>query len=278
MGLFENFKKRRCEWSPVLPFDGQVGGEHNSTLYRDGSKENADALLALCRKKGLTMGAVLVAGTYFAIAKMDADFRSKVAKDPKTKFSFDFDMDVNLRKRLQTVLGDDHVGTIIGMMSFSLTLTGETRFWDFVAEVRTAMTEFLEAKYHFYYFDANERFDAICEKMPDFQDNFKRNNGRVQDMNFSSFGKYFYDTSYGKLKIDKMYCTGGGWCPTFGSCVFLILGVTRNFYTLVYSTSEENSKVAEAFFKAAVDIIETAHTFDDSYKLLDWVSTESGTD
>jgi len=59
------------------------------------------ALLALCRKKGLTMGAVLVAGTYFAIAKMDANFRSKVAKDPNTRFSFDFDMDVNLRKRLR---------------------------------------------------------------------------------------------------------------------------------------------------------------------------------
>merc|ERR1712139_613892 len=76
-GLLETFKKRRCEWAPSsgLPFDLTVGGEHNSTLYRDGSKENADALVAKCRAKGLTVGAVLVAGTYFAIAKMDKRFQ-----------------------------------------------------------------------------------------------------------------------------------------------------------------------------------------------------------
>merc|ERR1712146_166259 len=164
-------------------------------------------------------------------------------------------MDVNLRKRLQTVLGNDHVGTIIGMMSFSLSLTGETRFWDFVAEVKAAMTEFLESKYHFYYFDVNERFDAACETMPAFQENLQKNDGLVQDMNFSSFGKYFFDPNYGRLTIDRMYATGAGWCPTF-----------------VSATSDENSRVAADFFNKAVDIIEAAYRFDDSYRLLDWIS------
>jgi len=271
--LFEQFKKRRCEWSPSpgLSFDRKVGGAHNSTLYRDGSQESADALLALCRKKGITMGAVLVAATYFAIAEMDKSFCKKAAADPTTRFSFDFDMDVNLRKRLQTVLGNDHVGTIIGMMSFSLSLDGNTRFWDFVVEVRTAMTKFLESKYHLYYFTVNDRFDAASGAMPAFQDNLKRNDGLVQDMNFSTFGKYFFNPNYGRLTLEKAYATGAGWCPTFGSCVFLILGVTRNFYTFVYSTSDENSLVAAEFFNKAVDIIEEAHSFDDSYRLLDQI-------
>merc|ERR1712108_77382 len=102
--------------------------------------------------------------------------------------------------------------------------------------------------YHFYYFGVNERFDSKRDEFPVFQENLKRNSGLVQDMNFSSFGKYFFDTNYGRWTIDKMYCTGGGWCPTFGSCVFLILGLSRNFYTFVYATSDENTRVASDFF------------------------------
>jgi len=131
-------------------------------------------------------------------------------------------------------------------------------------------------EYHFHYFDVNRRFDAVCEAIPAFQENIQRNDGLVQDMNFSSFGKYFYDPSYGHLTIDKMYATGAGWCPTFGSCVFLILGLTRNHYSFVYSTSSENERVARNFFDKAVDIIETAHSLDDSYCLLDWVSAGQG--
>merc|ERR1712110_724158 len=134
------------------------------------------------------------------------------------------------------------------------------------------MTQFLESKFHFYYFDVNKQFDAMCETTPAFQENLTRNDGLVQDMNFSSFGKYFFDPSYGRLNIDKMYCTGGGWCPTFGSCVFLILGLNRNFYTFVYATSDENKRVASDFFNKAVDMIELAHSLDDTYSLLDWVS------
>ena len=69
-----------------------------------------------------------------------------------------------------------------------------------------------------------------------------------------------------------IYCAGGGWCPTFGACVFLILGLDRNFYTLVYASSEENLHVASDFFNHAVDIIEMAHSLEDSYCLLDWLS------
>lgn len=272
--LYSQFVKRRCEWAPSsgLPFDRKVGGEHNTTLYRDGCQENSDALLAKCRSKGLTVGAVLVAGTYFAIAKMDAQYRARLAADPDAEFSFDFDMDVNLRKRLQTVLGNDHVGTIIGMMSFSLRLKASTKFWEFVLQVKEAMTDFLESKLHFHYFGVNERFDAACESMPKFQENLSRNDGLVQDMNFSSFGRYFYDTKYGQLQIEKMYASGGGWCPTFGSCVFLILGLKQNHYTFVYSKSDGNSRVAEDFFGKAVDIIEASHSFDDVYSLGDWLS------
>lgn len=273
--LQEDFIRRRCEWSPSagLPFDRKVGGQHNTTLYKDGSAESSAALLSLCRKKGITMGPVLVAATYFAIAKMDTVFCARVADDPSAEFSFDFDMDVNLRKRLSTVLGNDHVGNIIGMMSFSLKLRGDTKFWDFAARVRTAMTNFLDSKLHFHYFGVNERFDAMADSLPFFQDNLSRNDGLVQDMNFSSFGKYFYDPNYGTLQITKMYAIGGGWCPTFGSCVFLILGLSRNHYTFVYSTSPENAVVAESFFEKAVGIIEIAQDFDDAYCLGNWLSS-----
>jgi len=276
--LYADFTKRRCEWTPStgLPF-GKVNGEHNATLYRDGAEGSTDELLKVCRQKKLTIGAVLVAGTYFAVAKMDKGFCEKVKADPKTKFSFDFDMDVNLRKRLEPILGNEHVGTIIGMMSFSLSISGETKFWDFVAEVRTAMNDFLEANYHCYYFDVNERFDAACESMPAFQDNVKKNDGRVQDMNFSSFGNYFFKPDYGKYALKRMYCTGGGWCPTFGACVFLILGLrSRNFYTFVYAPGDGNEAVAEEFFGKACDIIEISHTLNDAYSLNDWVSAAGG--
>ena len=156
------------------------------------------------------MAPALVAATYFAIAKMDAGFRKTAATDPYASFSFDFDMDVNLRKRLETSLGNDHVGTIIGMMNFSLSLSGKTRFWDFVVEVKAAMATFLSKNLHLLYFDVNERFDAMCNDLAAFVENLKRNQGFVQDMNFSSFGKYFFDTTYGNLSIDKMYCTGAG--------------------------------------------------------------------
>lgn len=270
--LLKDFTRRRCEWRPRLAFDRTIGGEHNSTLYMDGTKESADALLARCRSKGLTVGAVLVAGTYFAIAKMDSEFRAQLASRPLAQFDFDFDMDVNLRKRLPGNLGNDHVGTIIGMMGFSLSMSGKTSFWDFVAEVRDEMTKAMESRQHLHYFDVNEQFDASSSDNPEFQDNLKRNDGLVQDMNFSSFGKYFFEPTYGKLQLTKLYCAGGGWCPTFGSCVFLIPTVTANNYTFVYSTNDTNAQIASDFFKGACDIIEMAHGLDDSYSLNDWLS------
>merc|ERR1719323_2153699 len=44
--LVEDLTRRRCEWRPRLAFDRTVGGGHNTTLYLDGTEENAVKLLA----------------------------------------------------------------------------------------------------------------------------------------------------------------------------------------------------------------------------------------
>jgi hypothetical protein len=325
--LVVQLQERRRNWLPKLQFshsadkqplpDGSIR-PHNF-LFRDGTQENLKRLLQKCREQGTTIGAVLAAATYFAVAKMHAasehdETRSQPeSADADDSFALDFDMDVNLRNRFAKALGNDHVGGYIGMMAFQLSIQPSTSFWDFTAEVKKAMDTGLEEQQHFHYLEVNTRLEALEEKAATLEKSKEietvngeleellegkygndwndltanereaavalgydklawNKHGHIQDMNFSNVGRYFFSPTVGGVTIAKIYCVGGGWCPTFGGYIFLIPAITSLNFSLVYEASDLNDSVAKIFLTLAADLTETAWSLPDAFSLADYLN------
>lgn len=273
-------RKKRSDWYPRLEYSPEPSaGNVHSILYRDGTIEGLDRLLDKCRSRGVTVGSVLGAATYFAVAKMNdaknpENNNQEEDDDDRTgkEFRFDFDMDVNLRKRLPKSLGNDHVGAYIGMMSFNLSLTPSTTFWDFVQTMRDAIETGLNEKQHFHYLEVNRRLDEQIEESPLEDKAWKLDDGHAQDMNFSNIGRYPFSPVYGNITVDKIYCVGGGWCPTFGAYVFLIPSVTSLNFSLVYESAKLNDAVANDFFDSVCSLVERSPNLSESFTLEDYMS------
>jgi hypothetical protein len=82
-----------------------------------------------------------------------------------------------------------------------------------------------DEKQHFHYLEVNKRLDKMVEEKPLENRAWKGNDGHAQDMNFSNIDRYPFSPDYGAVIVEKIYCVGGGWCPTFGAYVFLITSV-----------------------------------------------------
>ena len=87
-------RQRRNTFSPILPLDRHVpaSASHHTAIYRDGTAASLAKLVQRCRANHVTVGAVLVAATYFSIARL---LREGVG--------FTFGMHINLRRRLEEV-------------------------------------------------------------------------------------------------------------------------------------------------------------------------------
>lgn len=274
-------RRKRSDWFPRLKYSpNPPAGNAHSMLYRDGTEDGLNKLLEACRSRGVTIGAVLGAATYFVVAKMNnchdpAGSRKREARlasgeeEDNSSFHFDFDMDVNLRKRLPKSLGSDHVGAFIGMMSFNLSLEPSITFWNFVHSMNRAIGDALNEKQHFHYLEVNKRLDKMLEKNPLENRCWKVNDGHSTDMNFSNIGRYPFSPDYdGGVSVEKIYCVGGGWCPTFGAYVFLIPSVRYLNFSLVYeSDAEINDAVANEFFDSVCDLVERTPSLDESFTL-----------
>jgi hypothetical protein len=303
---------KRHNWKPTLPFttrqltndNSDAGPGRHSMLYADGTVENLERLLSKCREQKVTVGAILAAATYFTVAKQQHK------PSDLADFCFNLDMDVNLRKRFPEPLGNDHVGAYIGMMAFaSLKPTSETSFWEFVKEVHAVIKAGLEEEQHFHYLEVNRRLDQRagahqadgssssdaknldCYRhlnWKDLKDEQKRiaaetgynetkwnQHGHAQDMNFSSFGRYFFEPTVGSTSLEKVYCVGGGWCPTFGAYVFLIPSVKYLNFSIVYESDSLNEQVAENFLESAADLTERAWKLPDTYTLAEFMESST---
>eukprot|EP00928_Gymnodinium_smaydae_P088614 TRINITY_DN7267_c0_g1_i3.p1 TRINITY_DN7267_c0_g1~~TRINITY_DN7267_c0_g1_i3.p1 ORF type:complete len:516 (+),score=85.12 TRINITY_DN7267_c0_g1_i3:64-1611(+) len=270
--LLADLKQRHLNFKPLLPLDLTAGSRHNTTLYRDGCEDSARALHHRCREKGLSVGAAQTACALFTLAKLDSDFRARSTSDISSPKKYNLDMCVNMRTRMPESLGNDHVGAIMSVLNISESLSGDIKFWDLVAEVKRTMNESISAKEHFYFLEASKQLEGMCDATPGYQEVLQRNNGHVQEMNFSNFTRYFYDPNYGRLKLTKAYVSGGGCSPTFASCVLWTATVSANHYSFLYATSDENTKVAQEFFANVVNLIEKCHSLDEGYSLSDWMN------
>jgi len=56
----------------------------------------------------------------------------------------------------------------------------------------------------------------------------------MKDMNFSSIGHYPYKTKYADLEMKGMWTVGNGWCPFFGSMIFLAQSLSMQNYSIVF--------------------------------------------
>ena len=270
-GALGEAREKQLQWIPSLEYSpNPPKGNKHSILYRDGTEQNLKALLLKCRSLGVTIGSVLGAATFFTGVKMKNKDNNKAGETGE--YSFDFDMDVNLRKRLPNInLGSDHIGAHIGMMSFNLNLTKDTKFWDFVAQFKNAIEVGLKEKQPFHYFEVNRRLDGMLEEEPLNNKAWKEDDGHTNDMNFSNIAQYPFCPNYGHAGVEKIYCVGGGWCPIFGAYVFLIPSVHYLNFSCVYETADVNHAVASEFFNAVCDLTENAANISDTFTLEEYM-------
>jgi len=96
----------------------------NYPLFYDGTEENFNKLRITCKQEGFTVGNVLMAAYYFALAKLSVNFFNG------EKLSFPLCIDINLRDRMERLLGKNHISLMIAIAKMNHELSFDTKFYD----------------------------------------------------------------------------------------------------------------------------------------------------
>ncbi|CAF0911896.1 unnamed protein product [Didymodactylos carnosus] len=249
------------QWTPTIPYEVVGNTIRNSALYFNGTQENMDKLMDRCHEEKVTLGSVLLASTYFAIAEL---VKEKWLSTPSATFSnFKFDVDVNLRHRYPAAADTpplsryESVGLHVGMMNLNdITVSLQTQFWQLCHVIHQQLTQNLVEGKHLTYLRANR----LCSTDILMEEQVQRNHGRSSDLNVSNIGKYPFQQEYddGHIKLKHYYCAGSGWCPFNGTNVLLVCSMKSLDYTLVYETGTKNEEIAKHWFQKMTSLTEAA--------------------
>ncbi|CAF1371050.1 unnamed protein product [Adineta ricciae] len=248
------------QWKPMIPYEPATG--RNLTIYHHGTPENMAQLLNRCRQEKVTIGSVLLTSIYFAIAELVKD---TWLHDASSYFSnFKFDLDVNLRHRYPSPLDrHEHIGLHIGMMTLNeIVISRETKFWSLCRVIFNDLQRNLSEGRHLTYLRAN-RLTSTDEQI---DEQTKRNDGRINDLNFSNIGPYVFQREYEDLKLKHYYCVGSNPCPSVGTNVILVCSVESLDYVLLHEAGEKNRLIAKSWFDRMVGLTDRV-----------WRQTESWT-
>ena len=137
--------------------------------------------------------------------------------------NFEFDLDVNLRHHYPSPLPRyEHVGLHIGIISLSnISVSAGSKFWPLCRAVFNNLQKNLFEKKQLICLPAN-RLISTDEQI---DEQTKRNNGRVCDLNFSNVGTYPFQRDFEGMKLKHYYCFGTDPYSAVGTDVLLVCSI-----------------------------------------------------
>jgi hypothetical protein len=242
---------RRSVWKPTLPTEIPQNNNgdpvRNDFLLRATTSASFLAIKQRCRDERITIGSLLLASLHFAVVKL---LRTR-GESVKFPWHFEHDMDVNLRKRIDMNLEDDHVGLLIGMMSVNVPVESDNEpLFEFARRIAHWAKESIARRDSHSYHIANRRYDSEIGTPVD----------RVTDLNFSNVGLYPFETEFNGFRLTSIHVIGW-WCPAVGTHVFLInTCADRICYSWVFEQSPGNQAVANELLDQVQYLIEQTPT------------------
>lgn len=225
------------------------GLQINGNLHKQGSVEGFTALLARCRKEGVTIGAFSIAATFLAEAALYV--KSKGGDVEMAIPAVVCDLPVNLRNRYNTPLGET-INFCISELKLDAVITKETTVWSLAKDMKNMLNQQLARREYFWFAPVKERFEtedkALIEsvKMED-----------VADVLVSNMTSYNYPTEYSWGKISSMFILGSYWAPVFGNYLFLYQTVNSKIcYNMCYNDGPNNRVTATSLLEIITGLME----------------------
>merc|ERR1712004_285850 len=248
------------EWEPFLPFDmeeyeANIAGEFIiKTMFYDGKKENCAAIRARCKAEGVSVGSMVLAASYMAMAQIHANNSCEnPAEDYKGMKNQYLDTPANFRQNM-----NEYCGNYIGDITLKCDVDLETKLWDLAQYIQGHMKKSQQRGENFLSVGRVSGEWAGGETRDLAQSSFSK--GRVSDLIVSNLMLYKYPVDFGWGEITTMTNSVGVGIGFFANLQLIIQTCNGKLgYSLVYSPGENNKKYATNFMNTFAHIMENSH-------------------
>jgi hypothetical protein len=228
----------RLKTVPLIPFEISEGKRRNNAIFFEG--KNFAMIKQAAKERSLTVGNILLAATYFEIAKI------YFAQHNESSIRIPIDLDVNMRPRVIPSLDNEHVACLMEMIQLDVLITRQTGFWQLCSEINAKMNQLLEEKDPHITVLANE----LVPMDQEYENHLERNQGRFSDVNLSNMG-LFTPNVIGAFTVNKLF-TVSTHCPEGWNFMFFIHCVNNLCYSFEY---EETLLKRETVHQIGINII-----------------------
>ncbi|CAF4843252.1 unnamed protein product, partial [Rotaria sp. Silwood2] len=137
----------------------------------------------------------------------------------------------------------------------------QTKFWSLCHVVHRELQNNLSDDKHLIYLRSNR----LCSNDKQIEEQTNRNDGRINDLNFSNIGPYSFQQEFEEVKLKHYYCVGSNGCPTVGTNVLLVCSIKSLDYTLLYEPGEKNQSIAKHWFEKMASLTDAAWKYGEDW-------------
>lgn len=220
----------------ISPLDYKIyNNTVNYFLNIDGSQENFRKIKEISKIKGITIGSIIFASTYFNLAKFSNHEKG-----------ITYSYDVDLRKRYDfRVKPEKAVGLLIGILpSPRIFIKNETDFWDLCGFISNFLKKISKS-------DIESTFKSASSS----------SSSEPPILNLSNIGTYPFETVYDLCNGDKITLEklngSGSWCPAFGKFVLIIFTISYINYNFTYYDTGDIK-----LFESIANLVERCHEYE----------------
>jgi hypothetical protein len=93
----------------------------------------------------------------------------------------------------------------------------------------------------------------------------KRNDGRINDLNFSNIGPYPFQQEFEDMRLKHYYCVASNPCPSVATNLLLVCSIESLDYTLLHEAGEKNRTIAKNWFDKMAILTDNAWQYDEEW-------------
>lgn len=227
----------------ISPLDYKIYNNNiNYFLNIDGSPENFKKIKEISKLKGITIGSIIFASTYFNLAKFSNNDWN-VNQEKGITYSYD----VDLRKRYDLgVKPEQAIGLLIGILpSPRIFIKKETNFWDLCGFISDFLKKISKS-------DIETTFKSASSS----------SSSEPPILNLSNVGAYPFEKVYDLCNGDKITLEklngSGAWCPAFGKFVLVVFTISSMNYNFTYNDTGDIK-----IFQSISSLVERCYEFDE---------------
>ncbi len=244
---------KKYHQNPPLPPKAPARSDSDiATLaeFREGTEEGWKRLSAACKERNITVGAALLAATWFSAAKLI--YEAKGAPPAEMVM----DLDVDLRSKVKPAVGDTNVGYYTGFAPMGGKVAPDTDFWALAVRFKKETNRLLR-------WGITGLVHLLAEPVPDYFEfleergiNRLETGGTGSLLAVSNVGKFPYKGEYDSLRLTGLWGLNGA--SVVGSALISWLRFLdgKLFYNVIGTAPAIDAPQLERFQNAIFQLLE----------------------